>query len=134
MHKPVEKCTSTAHTGGNRKVILHFRRTQLVPPPLHFRFILFCFSLHSFPSPCVIVKGRQTSDLSVRKLFQSPVKFQLSPVKKTVRFNNFFKSLHFSSDYSPDSDTSPLARMMVSPFDDCTSPSSPSSTGSGVWK
>ncbi|XP_037051918.1 ankyrin repeat and LEM domain-containing protein 2 isoform X3 [Bradysia coprophila] len=91
--------------------------------------------IENFPSPCVIVKGRQTSDLSVRKLFQSPMKFQLSPVKKTVRFSNFFKSksLNFSSDYSPDSDTSPLARMMVSPFE-CTSPSSPSSTDSGAWK
>ncbi|KAG4077850.1 hypothetical protein HA402_013784 [Bradysia odoriphaga] len=91
--------------------------------------------IENFPSPCVVVKGRQTSDLSVRKLFQSPMKFQLSPVKKTVRFSNFFKSksLNFSSDYSPDSDTSPLARMMVSPFE-CTSPSSPSSTDSGAWK
>ncbi|XP_037051917.1 ankyrin repeat and LEM domain-containing protein 2 isoform X2 [Bradysia coprophila] len=43
--------------------------------------------IENFPSPCVIVKGRQTSDLSVRKLFQSPMKFQLSPVKKTVSVN-----------------------------------------------
>ncbi|KAJ6637166.1 Ankyrin repeat and LEM domain-containing protein 2 like [Pseudolycoriella hygida] len=85
--------------------------------------------IQNFPSPCVIVKGRQTSDLSVRKLFQSPMKFQLSPVKKTVRFSNFFrpKSFSFSSaDYSTDSDASPLARMAVSPIDNTPSPASPS--------
>lgn len=98
---------------------------------LNAKTFFFLF-VSSFPSPCVIVKGRQTSDLSVRKLFQSPMKFQLSPVKKTVRFSNFFrtKSLSFSSDYSPDSDASPLARMIVSPFD----LSSASSTDSGILK
>lgn len=127
----MEKRTITTQPGRNRKVSGHIFR-QAIVGDVNKNIFVFHFS---FPSPCVIVKGRQTSDLSVRKLFQSPMKFQLSPVKRTVRFSQFFKtkSLSFSSDYSPDSDESPLARMMVSPFE-IVSPSSTSSTDSVMLK